>query len=138
MSGIKDGVWAAVSGTVGRVFHTKNGAAIEVHVQDERMKYPDRVTVWGCGDQVAEGDRVEVRGWFSAQVESFTKRDGSTGYGVKRAVNAPKLVQHEPKAVSAGDWSPAPIPGPQNAAQGGDWATTQPGGEGDGFGSVPF
>lgn len=103
MSELKDGVYASVTGKVGRVFHTKNGAAIEVHVQTERMKYADRFTVWGLGDQVAEGDRVEVRGWLETQVESFTKRDGTEGHGVKRTVNAPKLAKHEP--AQADGWA---------------------------------
>lgn len=104
---IKQGVYVAVGGKVGRVFQTKNGAAIEVHVQDERMKYPDRYTVWGLGDQVSEGDVVEVRGWLSTQVEEFQKRDGSTGHGVKRQVNAPTLAKHEPQQSSGwGDSEP--------------------------------
>lgn len=96
MTGIKNGAYVAVGGTVGRIFQTKNGPAIEVHVQDERQKYPDRYTVWGLGDQVAEGDRVEVRGWLSTAPETFQKRDGTEGHGVKRTVNAPTLSKHEP------------------------------------------
>ncbi|GAB2519678.1 hypothetical protein [Paramicrobacterium agarici] len=96
MTEIKDGVYASVSGTVARTFETKNGAACEVHVQDERQKFPDRYTAWGLGDQVAEGDRVEVRGWLVTLPDTFTKRDGSEGHGVKRMVNAPKLAKHEP------------------------------------------
>lgn len=98
---IKNGAYVSIGGKVGRVFSTKNGAAIEVHVQDEKQQYPDRYTVWGLGDQVAEGDRVEVHGWLSTSPESFTKRDGSEGHGVRRAVNAPKLAKHEAAAQSA-------------------------------------
>jgi hypothetical protein len=100
---IKPGVYAAVSGTVARVFHygdQKTG--IEIHVKTERMKYPDRYTAFDIRDQVAEGDTVEVRGWLETQVEEFTKRDGSTGHGVKRTVNAPKLEKHEPATQAAG------------------------------------
>lgn len=105
MSDIKDGVYVSVSGTVARVFNTTNGAAIEVHVQTERMKYADRYTVWGLGDDVTEGDRVEVKGWLDTRVEEFQKRDGSTGHGVKRSVNAPKLGKREGKTsqVDSGD-----------------------------------
>ena len=106
---IRDGAYVAVGGKVARVFQTKNGAALELHVQTERMKYPDRYTVWGCGDEVAEGDRVEIRGWLETQPETFTKRDGTEGHGVKRTINAPKLTKHEPAQQdtwSGGDDSP--------------------------------
>ena len=106
---IRDGAYVAVGGKVGRVFQTKNGAALELHVQTERMRYPDRYTVWGCGDECAEGDRVEIRGWLDTQPESFTKRDGTEGHGVKRTINAPKLTKREPaqrEAWSGGDDSP--------------------------------
>lgn len=106
MTEIKDGCYVAVSGTVARVFQTKNGAALELHVQTERMKYPDRFTVWGLGDQVSQGDRVEIRGWLETQPESFTKRDGTEGHGVKRTINAPKLARHEPAQERLGDDSP--------------------------------
>lgn len=104
MSSIKQGAYVSIGGTVGRVFQTKNGAAIEVHVKDDRMQYPDRYTVWGLGDQVAEGDLVEVHGWLSTKPSSFTKRDGSEGHGVERAVNAPKLAKHEPGQQQAQGW----------------------------------
>ena len=107
---IKDGVYASVSGTVARVFQTKNGAAIEVHVKDDRNQYPDRYTVWGLGDEVAEGDRIEARGWLVTLPDTFTKRDGTEGHGVKRMLNAPKLTKHEPAQQSwAGDDSGAPF-----------------------------
>jgi hypothetical protein len=128
MTEIKDGVYAAVSGTVGRVFHTKNGAAIEVHVQTERMRYPDRYTVWGLGDQVAQGDRVEVRGWLETSVEEYPKRDGSTGHGVKRTVNAPKLAAHVAQDAGGGapgDVGPwATVTVPETGAD--SWAPTDP------------
>lgn len=100
---IKDGAYVAVGGKVARIFQTKNGAALELHVQTERMKYPDRYTVWGCGDECSEGDRVEIRGWLDTQPESFTKRDGTEGHGVKRTINAPKLTKHEP--ATQGQWA---------------------------------
>jgi hypothetical protein len=95
--GIKVGCYAAVGGKVARVFTYGDGkTGVEVHVQDERMKYPDRYTAFGVTDEVAEGDLVEVRGWLSSQSEKFTKRDGTEGYGVKRTINAPKLAKREP------------------------------------------
>lgn len=109
MSEIKDGCYGAIGGKVARVFQTKNGAAIEVHVQTERMKYPDRYTVWGLGDEVVEGDRVEVRGWVETQPEEYTKRDGTVGHGVRRTVNAPKLAKHEPVAQPGGGDSDVPF-----------------------------
>lgn len=103
MSEIKDQKYISVGGTVGKVFQYAKGTAFELRFQDERMQYPDRITVWGAGDQVAEGDRVEVHGFYSDGVEKFQKRDGSDGYGVKRAINSPKVVKREP-AQAGGGW----------------------------------
>lgn len=106
---IKQRAYVSIGGKVARVFSTKNGPAIEVHVTEEGQQYPDRYTVWGLGDQVAEGDMVEVHGFLRTQVEKLTKRDGTEGHGVKRTVNNPKLAKHEPAAQDSwggGDDSP--------------------------------
>lgn len=103
MSSIKTGVYVSVGGKVARVFQYGDGkTGVEIHVQDERMRYPDRYTAFDVKDPVTEGDMVEVHGWLSTQVEEYTKKDGTTGHGVKRIVNAPKVAKHEPAA-------PAPV-----------------------------
>ncbi|WP_404474805.1 hypothetical protein [Microbacterium aerolatum] len=100
---IKQGVYVSVGGKVGRVFtYQGDKTGVEIHVQDERMRYPDRYTAFDVKQAVAEGDLVEVHGWLSTQVEEYTKKDGTTGHGVKRIVNAPKIAKHEPAA-------PAPV-----------------------------
>lgn len=107
MSDIKDGVYASVSGTVSRVFTYSGGkTGVEIHVKGERSKYPDRYTAFDVSDEVAEGDRVEIRGWLSTQVEEFQKRDGSTGHGVKRAINAPRVAKWESGGGFGGDDQP--------------------------------
>ena len=104
MSNIKSGVYASIGGTVGKVFqYSGNKTGIEVHVQTERMKHADRYTVWDLQDQVAEGDAVEVHGWLTTAPETYQKRDGSEGHGVKRTINAPKLAKHEPAQGWGGD-----------------------------------
>lgn len=112
MSEIKDGAYVAVGGKVARVFQYQGKTGVEVHVQDDRMKYPDRYTAFDVTEQVTEGDRVEVRGWLSTQVEEFQKRDGSTGHGVKRSINAPKVTKREPAqdAPAGGEWATAEVP----------------------------
>ncbi len=112
MTDIKQGAYASIGGKVARVFPTKNGDAIEVHVHEEGARYPDRYTVWGLGDQVAVDDMVEVRGWLKTVPETFQKRDGTEGHGVKRTINAPKLAKHEPAQADAwggGDDSTTPF-----------------------------
>lgn len=109
MAEIKDGIYAYVSGTVGRVFQTKNGPAVEVHVMPKNGKFPDRVTVWGLGDQVAEGDRVTVNGWWSDRREVYQKQDGTEGVAFRRALNSPVLEARE--AGSGGGFAAAPVSG---------------------------
>ena len=107
---IKDGAYVAVGGRVARVFQYGGKTGVEVHVQDDRMKYPDRYTAFDVSDEVAEGDRVEIRGWLSTQVEEYRKRDGSAGYGVKRAINAPKVAKRESGGGFGGDDQPIETP----------------------------
>lgn len=102
MTDIKNQKYISIGGTVGRVFQYSKGAAFELHYQDDKMQYPDRITVWGEGDKVAEGDRVEVHGYYSDGPETFTKRDGTEGHGVKRAINGPKIAKHEPAQPQQG------------------------------------
>lgn len=112
MSDIKNAKYISVGGKVGKVFQYAKGTAIELHYQDDKMQYPERITVWGLGDQVAEGDRVEIHGYYSDQVEEFTKKDGTTGHGVKRSINGPKLAKREqvqPAPVQEG-WDSAAAP----------------------------
>ena len=83
---VTDGVFAQVSGTVGR---TAEGR-FTVEVKNERSQYPDYVTVWRLDADVATGDRVAVKGWLSWKK---TERNGKTYVDV--SVNAPQLVAHE-------------------------------------------
>ena len=106
MAEIKDGEYTYIGGTVKRVFQTKNGAAFELHFQKDRDKYPTRYTVWGLGDQVAEGDRVKVSGFPSQEIDEYEK-DGQTKRIVKRSLNSPKLEAHEPGNTSQTPPAPA-------------------------------
>ena len=90
---IKDGAYAHVAGTVGRVFDGR----FTIEVKNERSQYPDRVTVWKPDFPVSEGDRVAVKGWLSWKK---TERDGKVYVDV--SLNQPKLDKHEP--VAAGGW----------------------------------
>lgn len=120
MTEIKNQKYISVGGTVGKVFEYAKGTGFELRFQDERMQYPERITVWGAGGEVSEGDRVEVHGFYSDAPEEYQKRDGSVGYGVRRAINAPKVVKREPGQPVQDSWAPA-----------------QPGGSG-GSQEVPF
>ena len=42
-----DGIYASVTGKVGRVGQAKNGPYAVIEVVRENAKYPDRVTAWG-------------------------------------------------------------------------------------------
>lgn len=98
MSDIKDGVFAQVSGTVGR---TAEGR-FTIEVKNERSQYPDYVTVWRLDADVATGDRIAVKGWLSWKK---TERNGKVYVDV--SLNAPQLVAHE-------------------KSQGGEWDASQP------------
>lgn len=96
MTEIKDGTYAQVSGTVGRV----NEGRFTIEVKNERSQYPDYVTVWRPEFPVAQGDRIAVKGWLSWRKN---ERDGKTYVDV--SVNKPQLVKHEPAAQApANDW----------------------------------
>jgi hypothetical protein len=87
MAEIKDGVYAQVSGTVGRT--AEGRFSIDVKLQ-ERNQYPDHVTVWNAEFPATTGDRIAVKGWLSWKK---TDRDGKTYVDV--SINSPKLVEHE-------------------------------------------
>lgn len=89
MSEIKDGVYAQVAGTVGRVGQAKNGPYAIVEVTREGSQFPDRVAVWGL--DATEGERVAVKGWLSWRK---SERDGKTYVDV--SLNNPQLVSREP------------------------------------------
>jgi hypothetical protein len=86
---IKDGVYASVSGTVGRVADGR----FTIEVQNERAKYPDYVTVWSKEIFVEKGDRISVKGWLSWKK---SERDGKVYVDV--SVNQPKVEKHEKAA----------------------------------------
>lgn len=102
MSEIKDGVFGQVSGRVGRSFQTKNGRAFELEVTSQGAQYPDKWTVWG-DLPVNEGDRASVKGWLAIGRETYEK-DGETKVAVRRAINKPELVKHEPAVPVAAGW----------------------------------
>lgn len=87
MSEIKDGVFAQVAGTVGRV----NDGRFTIEVKSERSQYPDYVTVWKPEFTVSEGDRISVKGWLS-----WKKSERNDKVYVDVSVNRPQLVSHEP------------------------------------------
>lgn len=96
MSEIKDGTYAQVAGTVGRV----NDGRFTIEVKNERAKYPDYVTIWKPDFTVTQGDRIAVKGWLSWRK---TERDGKVYVDV--SINQPQLVKHEPATpTSGGDW----------------------------------
>jgi len=98
---IRDGVYGYVSGTVARVFPTRNGDAYEVEVKGrEEQKYADKWTVWG-NLNVPVGTRVTVKGWLEARAENFEGRDGTVKAAAKRSVNKPELVAQEAGAAPA-------------------------------------
>ena len=92
-----DGVYASVTGTVGKTGQAKNGPYAVLEVQREGSKYPDRVTAWGLDART--GDRLTVKGWLSWRRE---ERDGKTYLNV--SLNKP-VVQGEvvPAGVPARD-----------------------------------
>jgi hypothetical protein len=101
---ITDGIYGYVSGTVGRMFDTKNGTAFVIEVKREGSDFPDRVTVWGAADQVRTGDRAAVKGWISWRREV---KDDKTYFNV--SVNKPELTEHEPASSEpAAGWSEPP------------------------------
>ena len=88
MSEIKDGVYAQVAGTIGRIGQAKNGPYAVVEVAREGAQYPDRVTVWGL--EAATGDRVAVKGWLS-----WRKSERDDKVYVDVSLNKPEVVKHE-------------------------------------------
>ncbi len=91
MTEIKDGVYAQVAGTVGRV----NEGRFTIEVKNERSQYPDYVTVWRLEAPVAQGDRIAVKGWLSWKK---SERNGRVFLDV--SLNAPQLVSHLPIAAN--------------------------------------
>lgn len=83
---VTDGVFAQVSGTVGR---TGEGR-FTIEVKNERSQYPDYVTVWRLDQPVSTGDRIAVKGWLSWKK---SERNGKVYVDV--SLNAPQLVAHE-------------------------------------------
>ena len=94
MTEIKDGVYAQVAGTVGRV----NEGRFTIEVKNERSQYPDYVTVWRLDAPVSQGDRIAVKGWLSWKK---SERNGKTYVDV--SVNQPQLVKHEQAQGWGGD-----------------------------------
>ena len=94
---------------MGKTFSTKNGSAFEIEVQG-KGQYPDRWTVWSSFD-VAQGDRVSVKGHLSARLGSYEAQSGETKHKVDRSVNGAELVAHEPAgAAVSDDWASAETP----------------------------
>jgi hypothetical protein len=93
--GVRDQIFGYVGGTVERVFSTDKGSHAKIAVQGERDKYPTRVTVWGVGGDVREGDRVTVKGFISVKARSYTKQDGTTGYAADISVNGGVVEERE-------------------------------------------
>lgn len=98
MTEIKDGVFAQVSGTVGRTGQAKNGPYAVVEVLRDGNQFPDRVTVWGL--DAATGDRVAVKGWLSWRK---TEKDDKTYVDV--SLNKPQIVTHEQKTRADDSWA---------------------------------
>lgn len=92
---IKDGVYAQVSGTVGRIADGR----FTIEVKNERSKYPDYVTVWRPEFPVNQGDRIAVKGWVS-----WKKTERNDKVYVDVSVNVPQLVSHEPAAQGGGSY----------------------------------
>lgn len=98
MPEIKDGVYAQVSGTVGR---TADGRfSIEVMLS-EKNRYADHVTVWQPDFAVTAGARISVKGWLSWKK---TERDGKTYVDV--SINSPVLVDQQVVEPAGDDESP--------------------------------
>jgi hypothetical protein len=89
---IKDGVYASVSGTVGRV----NDGRFTIEVKNERAKYPDYVTVWSKDITVEAGDRISVKGWLS-----WKKSENNGKTYVDVSVNQAKVEKHESNRAPA-------------------------------------
>ncbi len=105
MSKIQDGLYGYIGGTVESVRAGKTGPFAQVSVQREGAKYPDRVTVWGVPENVAEGDRIKVKGWLSW---SRSERDGKTYFNV--SLNKPEVVEHEQGSQPASQqWDSTPF-----------------------------
>lgn len=89
---IKDGVYAQVAGTVGRV----NDGRFTIEVLKPNNKYPDYVTVWKPEFTVAQGDRIAVKGWLS-----WKKTERNDKVYVDVSVNQPQVVNHQPAPAAA-------------------------------------
>lgn len=87
-SDIKDGVYAYVSGTV----NWADAGKFTVEVLKEGNRYPDRITVWRPDFQVANGDRVTVKGWFSWRKSKKDERY------MDYSINNPELVTQQGSA----------------------------------------
>lgn len=97
-AGIRDGIYAYASGTVGDQFETASGYGFRLGVMiHPQSKYPERITVWDATDdqgqpaQVAEGDRVTVRGWLSWSRSENPEGKAYTNYALRVA----RVEKHE-------------------------------------------
>lgn len=92
---IKDGTYAYVSGTVGRI----NDGRFTIEVLTGNNKYPDYVTVWRPEFPVQQGDRITVKGKLS-----WKKTERNDKVYVDVSVNFPEIVaqEHASVAVAAG------------------------------------
>lgn len=95
MPEIKDGVYAQVSGIVGRT--AEGRFSIDVKLQ-ERNQFADHVTVWKADFPVTTGDRIAVKGWLSWKK---TTRDDKTYVDV--SINSPQLVEQQTATSTTAD-----------------------------------
>lgn len=101
---IRDGVFGFVSGTVTRVFNTKNGPASEIEVKpldrDGNVpQYGDKWVAWGI--ELVQGERVSVKGWLSARGELFTNQQSEQKVATRRSINKPEVTAREAGGDSA-------------------------------------
>lgn len=134
MTEIRDGAYGFISGTVTRVFSTKNGPASEIEVKPldrdgNSPKYGDKWVAWGL--ELTEGERVTVKGWISTRAETFTNQQGEVKAATKRNINNAEVTAREaginqqaggqPQTTSGEGWATPAAP----EAQTGAWASTE-------------
>lgn len=100
-AGIKDGIYAYVSGTVGDFIDTPTGYGFRLGVLiHPQSKFPERITVWDATDangqpaQLNEGDRVTARGWLSWSRSESPEGKAYTNYALRVA----RVEKFEPAA----------------------------------------
>ena len=97
-----------VTGTVKRTFGYKGGTGVALEVQNPKSRYPDEFTIWSELD-VAQGDRITVRGQYSDKIDSYQAPSGPKTI-IRRSLNDAILVARHDAAPAEASPPPADEP----------------------------